>query len=224
VIALADFLAEMSTGEATSPIVFDDPVNSLDYRRLEHVVERLLDLAGNRQVIVFSHNIVFAISMLNRAKERGVKNSFYQVSRDDGQVGLVSLTAGPRSDSVKELASKVNSLIDSASKVTGDSRTALIEQAYAVIRSWCEVVVENEMLQGVTKRYQAQVSITQLDKIDVQRFDAFRPVIMALYKKACRVISAHSQPLETLGVRPTLDDLRNEWKAGMNARNVFLGQ
>jgi hypothetical protein len=68
------------------------------------------------------------------------------------------------------------------------------------------------------------VSVTQLEKIDIQRFEIIRPAVMTLYKKACRVISAHSQPLEILGIRPTLDDLRREWKAGTDARNVFLQQ
>jgi hypothetical protein len=221
VIALADFLAEMSTGEETSPIIFDDPVNSLDYRRMEYVVDRLLDLAGARQVVIFSHNIYFAISLLNAARERKLGSFFYQISRDDGRIGLVSLSGGPRTDSISELSGKINKLIEAAGGTDGDVRAALIEQAYAFIRSWCEVVVELEMLSGVTRRYQAQVSITQLDKIDVEKFAALRPTIMTLYKKACRAITAHSQPIETLGVRATLDELRSDWKSGLDARTVF---
>lgn len=33
VIAIADFLAETSLRTGTAPVIFDDPVNSFDYRR-----------------------------------------------------------------------------------------------------------------------------------------------------------------------------------------------
>ena len=61
VIALADFLAEVGLPKAPGPIVFDDPVNSLDYKRLEYVVNRVVQLSESRQVVVFTHNIWFAI-------------------------------------------------------------------------------------------------------------------------------------------------------------------
>jgi recombinational DNA repair ATPase RecF len=38
VIAMSDFLAEASIRTGSSPLLFDDPVNSLDYRRLEYIV------------------------------------------------------------------------------------------------------------------------------------------------------------------------------------------
>ena len=59
-IALADFLAESRLRTSSSPIVFDDPVNSLDYKRIGYVAERLAELSEDRQTIVFTHNIWFA--------------------------------------------------------------------------------------------------------------------------------------------------------------------
>ena len=35
VIALADFLAEAAMPQINAPVIFDDPVNSLDYKRLQ---------------------------------------------------------------------------------------------------------------------------------------------------------------------------------------------
>jgi recombinational DNA repair ATPase RecF len=58
VIALADFLAEVSLRRSASPVVLDDPVTSLDYKRLSYVVGRIVDLSAERQVIVFTHNII----------------------------------------------------------------------------------------------------------------------------------------------------------------------
>ena len=41
VIALSDFLAEAAIRPTSAPILFDDPVNSLDYKRIEYIVERI---------------------------------------------------------------------------------------------------------------------------------------------------------------------------------------
>ncbi len=39
-LALADFLAEVTSVPASSPVVFDDPITSMDYRRIHEVCDR----------------------------------------------------------------------------------------------------------------------------------------------------------------------------------------
>jgi hypothetical protein len=41
--------------------------------------------------------------------------------------------------------------------------------------------------------------------------------IMPIFDKACRYIASHSQPLETQGVRPTLDELKADYDAVLKA-------
>ena len=57
VLALADFLAESRMRGTKAPLVFDDPVTSLDYRRLDEVAARIQNLAETHQVVVLTHNI-----------------------------------------------------------------------------------------------------------------------------------------------------------------------
>src|SRR5690606_8840216 len=52
-IALAEFLTELQLDNTKAPIVFDDPVNSLDHRIIDEVVKRLIELSKLRQVVVF---------------------------------------------------------------------------------------------------------------------------------------------------------------------------
>ena len=63
-------MAEASLQSTSSPIIFDDPVTSLDYRRLEYVAQRCVELAQSRQVAVFTHNIWFATELLSRYEDR----------------------------------------------------------------------------------------------------------------------------------------------------------
>ena len=56
-LAIAAFLAEV--GDSTAGILFDDPVSSLDHKWRERIARRLAEEARSRQVIVFTHDIVF---------------------------------------------------------------------------------------------------------------------------------------------------------------------
>ena len=58
-IALAAFLAEIDLANDLCGIVFDDPVSSLDHRFRERFAEIVREVARERQVIVFTHDIFF---------------------------------------------------------------------------------------------------------------------------------------------------------------------
>lgn len=60
-VALAAFLAELSTIDAQSAIVFDDPVSSLDHLHRDRVAARLAEAGQTRQVIVFTHDMAFLL-------------------------------------------------------------------------------------------------------------------------------------------------------------------
>ncbi|MGX9120960.1 AAA family ATPase [Mesorhizobium sp. BHbsci] len=60
-VALAAFLAELSTIDAQSAIVFDDPVSSLDHLHRDKVAGRLAEAGETRQVIVFTHDMAFLL-------------------------------------------------------------------------------------------------------------------------------------------------------------------
>ncbi|MGY3390190.1 hypothetical protein ACVWW6_002781 [Bradyrhizobium sp. USDA 3311] len=60
-VALAAFMAELSTIDAQSAIVFDDPVSSLDHLHRDKVAARLAEAGQTRQVIVFTHDMAFLL-------------------------------------------------------------------------------------------------------------------------------------------------------------------
>ena len=43
--------------------------------------------------------------------------------------------------------------------------------------------------------------------------------IYPIYEDCCRYIGSHSQPLETLNVRPTLETLKADWNKVQDARD-----
>lgn len=222
VIALADFLAEASLRPTAAPFILDDPVTSLDYKRLDHVVDRLWSLSRDEQVIVFTHNIWFAVELLSRFEREPGACAYYDITRTEDTTGIVTGGSHPRADTVRHLKGEINSLIQDAATMSGESQAALIERAYDKVRAWCEVVVEEELLRGVTKRHQPNVQMTRLTEIRIDRLEQAIRELFELFEKACRVMGGHSQPLETLAVRPDLDELRKDWEDGQAARDAYV--
>ena len=68
-LSIAAFFAELSTASDQSAIMFDDPVSSLDHEWREKVAHRLAEEAKVRQVIIFTHDIVFLLALVKWAGE-----------------------------------------------------------------------------------------------------------------------------------------------------------
>jgi hypothetical protein len=221
VIALADFLAE-SALKPPAPVIFDDPINSLDYKRMGEVVSRIVNLSESRQVIVFTHNIWFATELLASFEKQPQHCSYYDVSRDGVRIGVVSKGTHPRSDTFANLKSRINSLIQTAEKSSGEAQSALIEKAYELVRNICEVVVEKDLLQGVTQRYQPNVMMTRLPEINFAGLQKAVNDIYPIYEDSCRYIGSHSQPMETLNVRPSIESLKKDWQTVQTLRDAYI--
>ncbi|ORA62787.1 hypothetical protein BST23_19820 [Mycolicibacterium elephantis] len=220
VLAMADFVAEARLAGITAPVIFDDPVSSLDHRRIREVAARIAGLAEENQVIVFTHDILLATNLL-ALFEKSKRCAYFQVTDEMGK-GEVTHASGPRWDTVKSLAKRINDKIAAAEKETGEARAALIWTAYDWIRSWCEVFTEQELLAGVTQRYQANVRMTVLPQIKPHALAPAIATVRRVFEDACRFIDGHSQPLATQYVSPTLTGLQQHWQELQDARQAYL--
>lgn len=221
VIALADFLAEVSLRSTPVPVVFDDPVNSLDYRRLADVAERISVLAEERQVVVFTHNIWLTVELLAKFESNRDRCTYYRVTDEAGK-GLIVEGSHPRWDTVKATAGSINAILQEARSAEGETREALVERAYSRMRSWSEVVVEQELFRGVSGRFVPNVAMGKLSQVRPDRLQEAIDTINPIFEKACRVMDGHSQPLESLGHAPTLEEAEEDWKALTQARDTYI--
>lgn len=71
-LALCGFLTEVAMTDGTGPVVIDDPVSSLDRERSVKVAMRLAAEAQGRQVIVFTHDLVFFNDLCREAESLDV--------------------------------------------------------------------------------------------------------------------------------------------------------
>ena len=93
-IALAEFLTELQLDNIKAPVIFDDPVNSLDHRIIDEVGKRLIELSKQRQVVIFTHSILLLNSLIQQKeletnKQAGIEFTFRSVSSSFGETGIV---------------------------------------------------------------------------------------------------------------------------------------
>ena len=80
------------------------------------------------------------------------------------------------------------------------------------------------MLKGVVQRYAPNVMMTKVEKINIGRAaEKCMSAVMPVFEKACRYIASHSQPLETQGIRPTLDELKADFDGSAQGSGAAQG-
>ena len=223
VIALADFLAEVETRRGSSPILFDDPVNSLDHRRVERIAERLYQLSEQHQVIVFTHNIWFASSLIANFEHDRSKRTIYRLHGDTTNgSGVVTKRSRDVADRRQDYTNQIQSLIAQTECTSIEHRGPIIANAYSLIRSWCEVVAEEDLLCNVFRRHYPNAMMTRLVDIKSDKLpDAIR-VFSEVHQKACRATEAHSSTIESYGFDvPTIEELKEDWQHIQDARNAY---
>jgi recombinational DNA repair ATPase RecF len=222
VLALADFLAESRMRGTKAPLVFDDPVTSLDYRRLDEVAARIQHLAEAHQVIVLTHNIMFASALISTRQKKKLRVKIYEVRDGGEQKGILAADVEPQLDTPADLASRINVKLQDMPKAEPVVQDALIKEAYDLLRAWCEAFVEQELLQNVTQRYRHNIMMTKLSKIDTSRLDAATSVIEPLFARACDRMSGHSHAAEKMSTKPTVSEFQADWDKAKGARSAYL--
>jgi len=88
-VAIAAFLAELATAPHGSALVFDDPITSLDHKWRHKVARRLVAEAAVRQVIVFTHDLIFLNDIEDAAKRTTCETR--HIRRSATTVGMVNM-------------------------------------------------------------------------------------------------------------------------------------
>jgi energy-coupling factor transporter ATP-binding protein EcfA2 len=87
-LGLAGFFTELQFEQTKSAVVLDDPVSSFDHANRGRVAQRIVELASDRQVVVFTHDISFVAELKRLAGIRGVATTGRGVSRRGTKPGF----------------------------------------------------------------------------------------------------------------------------------------
>lgn len=220
-IALAEFLTELQLDNTKAPIVFDDPVNSLDHRIIDEVVKRLIELSKQRQVVVFTHSILLLHSFIQQSeldhhKQAGISFLFHRVKENFGVTGILDEVAEVNSYSY--YIKKLNAVLQV--RPDGQDEAKLAAEGYGHLRSAIEIAVEDDLFRRTIKRYKKGVAFPSLLRVDGGKIDAHKGRLNDIYEKCCVSIDGHSSP-EEIHTTPTIDELKTDFEEFKQIRSQF---
>lgn len=158
IISLSGFIAECLIGNTNNTIVFDDPVNSLDQDYREKIAEKLIEMSGERQIIVFTHDLYF-LSLLMYGSKESLGEECHSVSLEfTGNSGVVT-------DEVPFLAKNVQQRIDNikselnalASQTTG--KDTVLDSIRKKMRFLVEKSIEEILANKTIQRFSKNITI-----------------------------------------------------------------
>ena len=226
-LSIAAFFAELSTADDPSGIVFDDPVSSLDYKWREGVARRLVGEAKKRQVIVFTHDIVFLLLLKQFAEEENVAQldqHVRQLSRGAGvcaeELPWVALKVSKRIGHLKKLLQEAEKLHRQGHQDAYEREASLI---YGYLREAWERGLEEVLLGGIVERYRPGVQtqhVAVIADITVEDCNA----VEAAMTKCSKWLPGHDQAPaaradipEPASLEADIDSL-DGWLAGIRKR------
>lgn len=209
VIAMADFLAEMQLSEVNRGIIFDDPVTSLDEKRKSEIAERLVKEALQKQVIVFTHDLVFVSSLIGHCKESNIINDCHWIENVDGsQPGTIWLRNTPSFEKDYKTSGKAQGYYDEAQKIAPAQREDKIKSGFAALRTSYETQVVFGLFKGVVQRFEERVSVDSLKSVFFTT--EIRDEILDSFYQCCRYMEGHSHSDKYAYKKPELENLNEE--------------
>ena len=175
-LSIASCFAELSTAAHRSSILFDDPVSSLDHSWRRNVAKRLVVESRKRQVVVFTHDIVFLLALTDASREIGVEVMHQRLRRDHLHAGLASPEIPWVAMPVKKRIGQLKKLVQDADsdyrKGHQDEYEAQASRIYGLLRESWERAVEEVLLGGTVERYRHSIETNRARKLsDISKED-----------------------------------------------------
>lgn len=204
-LSLADFLTEVNLNPASAAIVLDDPVTSLDHQRKRTIAKRLAEEAATRQVIVFTHDLVFLTLLSDKAEASGCEVVSHWIQSLEGIPGCVAIDDTPANSRVYRKTTKAKEFLHRAKQVSGRDRVDLVRSGAGALRRTVEEAVMQDLFKGTVRRWDEQVRLGAL--INISWSDDLADEIVALQADTSRLLEGHSNSDEFAGEMPDVDDL-----------------
>jgi len=215
-LALACFLAEIGGDDARYGIIVDDPVSSLDHLRIRKVAHRLVaEAKKGRQVIIFTHNLVFFNEVVSEAARAGdaapLIKSVVAKTQSEG-FGVIRENCEPW---VADLNARIGTLRTRAKELKGvtdfdtDQYRRQTKDFYSDLRESWERAVEEVVFAKTVVRFVPDVMTGRLKEVTVTD-DDYRTIFFAMKRASER--SGHDMSAGRDIPQPSPDEMEADLK------------
>lgn len=209
IVALAAFFADATGREDLTPIVIDDPISSLDLKYEDSATKRIVKLAKERQVIVFTHRISLLVGISEACETNGVTMKEVHIRsavKGKGVPDFEDIYHG----NVKAQLNGLKGRLSQAKKMDEDSAEYrdCIGRICQQFRICVERSVEDVLLLGIVRRFHRNI-----------RTNNMVTKLPAIEEKDCKIVDEmmtkysfieHSQPSDALVLQYTVDEIESD--------------
>ncbi len=210
-ISLADFLTEVQIDSSNKGLVFDDPVNSLDHERKKIIAHRLAKESGSRQVIIFTHDLLFLYYLNEEINELLLDIRCHWIEKRGLTPGNVFLDNGPSYEGEYKSTEKARKFYEKAKNASPEEQEGLLKQGFGALRTNYEYFVIFNLFNSVVKRFEERVSMERLREVVIN--DEIIQEVITKTGDVSRYIDAHLHSDGFAANKPTpkslLDEIEN---------------
>src|SRR5262249_27867587 len=159
------FFAELQTMPHISVLVFDDPVTSLDHAKREIVARRLVHESKHRQVLVFTHDMVFLDALIHEASIQMVPTFFQQVVSGRDGAGRVEVGLPWKGMNTTQRVGELRKLwqdIEKMHRTGADGYDDAVDKLYRKLRDTWERSTEEVLFNGTVLRFRQGIETQRL--------------------------------------------------------------
>lgn len=212
VIAIADFLSEMHVSDINRGIVFDDPVNSLDNDRKKLIALRLIKEAKIKQVIIFTHDLVFFYHLKNASKKylAGMNNCFVHHSVEKENMllsGKVNLNESPANEAQHQEPNKAEEWLAKSKAASGNEKIDFAMAGIGSLRKSFEAMAIFTIMGATVQRFDPQIRMGRLK--DIKYNKSLIDTVVEKYGELSDIIDAHLQS-DVVGIIPSPEILEQQ--------------
>ena len=222
-MGLAMFLAEVQLRADKSTLVFDDPSTSLDHRFRQKMAKRLVNLAKERQVIVFTHDAVFLTELRMAANSQSLEPTLQTVEWASKRPGFVIDGLAWENEKFFAQLNRINQLAVDLEGTCNDQlnseESLQVRNLYHMLRGALERGIREIVLFDVVHPFADQVRIERVGAIVGFSLDDWKAIV-DLHDECSGVIAAHDTPSDRQQAIPHPSELLEKLKA---IRTVFEG-
>ena len=168
--AFVDFLAEVKMSENNIGIVFDDPVSSLDHKYRTLIAKRLAEESKSRQVIIFTHDIVFLLELISNAEFNSIDYKKLCLRKSGNSSGIVKEELPWIACGLKEKIGHLKNELQNMKKELIESPEDCLYKVktwYLLLRESWERAVEERLLKQVVQRFDNAIQTQRLKRISI---------------------------------------------------------
>ena len=176
IVALAAFLAEVSTITPSHGIVLDDPTSSLDHEWRHQVAEVMVSESKARQIIIFTHDVVFLMALYDEAVTQRAHWLQHYIYSGALGTGIVGDTIAPWNGmNVHQRIEAIQNSIMDAQNLYQDGETDKYRnhanECYNKLRKAWEAAVEEQLFNKTVRRFSNEVQTKRLEGVVVKNED-----------------------------------------------------